>query len=82
MHVAGVRPDWQQVAVADAGADNSTVLFALIPKAYRQIDFWHACQHLGAAAEHILPLDSAARARGGPGVSGTCCGTTRTGPGR
>ena len=63
VHVAGLRPDWQRVAVADAGADNSTAPFALIPKAYRQIDFWHACQRLGVAAEDIFPLDSAARER-------------------
>ncbi len=63
VHVAGLRPDWQRVAVADAGADNSTVPLASIPKAYRQIDYRHACQRLGVAAEDIFPLDSAARER-------------------
>ena len=34
---------------------------ALVPEAFQLIDFWHAAQHLGAAAEHILPQDSTAR---------------------
>ena len=34
---------------------------ALVPEAFQLIDFWHAAQHLGAAAEHIFPQDSTAR---------------------
>ena len=38
-----------------------TYLAALVPEAFQLIDFWHAAQHLGAAAEHIFPQDSTAR---------------------
>ena len=36
-------------------------LSALVPEAFQLIDFWHAAQHLAAAAEHIFPHDSTTR---------------------
>ena len=61
VHATRLRPDLRLVAVADAAADNWTYLSALVPEAFQLIDFWHAAQHLGAAAEHIFPQDSTAR---------------------
>ena len=60
-HATRLRPDLRLVAVADAAADNWTFLAALVPEAFQLIDFWHAAEHLGAAAEHIFPQDSTAR---------------------
>ena len=62
-HAIRLRPDLRIVAVADAAADNWTYLSALVPEAFQLIDFWHAAQHLGAAAEHIFPQDSTARSK-------------------
>ena len=43
------RPDIALVAVADGAPDNWTFLDSLMPEA-SAIDFWHACEHLAAAA--------------------------------
>ena len=61
VHATRLRPDLRLVAVADAAADNWAYLSALVPEAFQLIDFWHAAQHLGAAAEHIFPQDRTAR---------------------
>lgn len=62
-HVVERRPDLRVTAVADAAADNWTFLSSLVPARDQLIDFWHACQHLGAAAGHIFPNDGAVRER-------------------
>ena len=60
-HVLGLRPDLRVTAVADAAADNWPFLSQYAPAEFQLIDYFHACQHLGNAAEHIFPYDDAAR---------------------
>ena len=62
-HVLEFRPDLQVCAVADAAPDNWTFLSQYAPEEFQVVDVWHACQHLGAAAELIFPHDSTARER-------------------
>ena len=63
-HVLNLRPDLRVTAVADAAADNWPFLSQYAPAEFQLIDCWHACQHLGNAAEHIFPYDDAARKKG------------------
>ena len=42
---------------------NWTFLSQYAPEEFQVVDVWHACQHLGAAAELIFPHDSTARER-------------------
>ena len=62
-HVLEFRPDLRVCAVADAAPDNWTFLSQYAPEEFQVVDVWHACQHLGAAAELIFPHDSTARER-------------------
>ena len=62
-HILELRPDLRVCAVADAAADNRAFLSQYVPEEFRVTDYWHACQHLGTAAEVIFPHDSTARER-------------------
>ena len=62
-HVLELRPDLRVCAVADAAADNWAFLSQYAPEEFQAMDCWHACQHLGTAAELIFPHDSTARER-------------------
>ena len=50
--VRDLRPDIRVAAIADGAVDNWTFLEGLDPDA-RALDFWHACQHLADASDHI-----------------------------
>ena len=59
LHWLERRPDLRLVAVADGARDNWTFLESLSPDAML-VDFWHAAQHLRAAADAAFGPDTQA----------------------
>ena len=55
--IARLRPDIRITTVADAAPDNWSFLSTLAPDAPQVIDFWHAAQHLRAAADAAFGAD-------------------------
>lgn len=58
-HWLGINPDLKLAVVADAAPDNWTFLESLSPDV-TLVDFWHATQHIKAAADAAFGADTAA----------------------